>query len=115
MFGGIQMERVTEPKKSIITNLMDNYHLVRSHPAFDVYPQMPIHQIEIYVKQAARKERNVTIQLNPSPFTKGASEVTGKVSLSPRSSHIILADSFTPTIHLIQPYLIRHVRLTHTN
>lgn len=106
------MERATESKKSMITNLMDNVQLVRSRPDFDLYPQMPFNQIELYIKQAARKEQEVTIQLNPSPFTKTATEVTGNISLSPHSSHVILADRYVSTVHLLQPHLIRHVRLT---
>lgn len=106
------MERVIEPKKSIIMNLMDTYEVVRSRPDFDIYLQMPFHQIELFVKQAARKEWHVTIQLNPSPFSKALTEVSGKISLSPRSSHVILTDDLNQTVHLVQPHLIRHLRLS---
>lgn len=110
MFGGVNMERVSAPKKSIINNLMDNYQVVRSRPNFRVYPQMPIHQIQLYIKQAARKEYQVVIQMNPSTLAKEFVEVSGKISLSTRSSHIILRTDSGDTVHLIQPHLIRHIR-----
>lgn len=105
------MERVSEPRKSIINNLMDSYQVVRNRPNFNVHPQMPIDQIQLFVKQAARKELNVIIQLNPSPLTKEFVEVSGEISLSHRSSHVIITRESDNTVHLIQPGLIRHIRI----
>lgn len=105
------MERVTEPNNSILTNLKVNYDIARSRPDFDVFPQMPVNQIQHYVKQVARKEQLVTIQTNPSPHARQMKEVSGKVSLSPTSSHVILTTSNEQMVHLIQPQHIRHLRL----
>lgn len=106
------MERITEPKQSIFTNLKDSYHIVRSRPDFNVYPQMPVDQIRYYVKQAARREETVTIQINPSSQNKQLREVSGNLSLSPSTSHVILTTKNEQTIHLIQPQHIRHLRLS---
>lgn len=93
-------------------NLMDTYDILGSRSDSNVYLQMPFHQIELFVKQAARREWDVTIQMNPSLFSKAISEVSGKISLSSRSSHVILTDESKQTVHLIQPHLIRHLRLS---
>lgn len=105
------MERVTESKNNIFAHLMDSYHVVRSRPQFKVYPQMPVKQIQHFVKQAARLKRQVAIQLNPSPFSSDLNEVFGKISLSPSSGHIILSPEDGKTFHLIQPESIRHLRI----
>lgn len=105
------MERVMEPKNSIFTNLKDTYQIVRSRPDFKVYPQMPVSQIQYYVKQAARREKMITIQMNPSSQKKQMAEVSGRISLSPTSSHVILTANDRQTIHLVQPRHIRHLRL----
>lgn len=105
------MERVMESKNSIFTNLKDSYQIGRSRPDFKVYPQMPAQQIQHYVKQAARREQMVKIQMNPSSQKKEMAEVLGSISLSPTSSHVILTAKNTETVHLIQPQHIRHLRL----
>ena len=106
------MERVKEPKNSIFATLKDSYNVVRSRPNFNIYPQMPIKQIQYYIKQAARKEEIVAIQLNPSGHSKHITEIAGKISLSPTSSQIILTPMDKLAIHLIQPQYIRHLRLS---
>lgn len=105
------MERVTEPKKSIITDFFNTYQVVRRRPEVNVYPQMPLKQIQHFIKQAAQTEQQVIVQMNPSSFSKQINEVTGKLSLSPQSSHVILTTELQSTIHLIQPKHIRHIRL----
>lgn len=105
------MERVSDRKQSTLTNLMEFYQLAQQHSTLKVFPQMPTQQIQYFIKQAARRDNLVTIQLNNFTQTKDVSEVTGKLSLSPHSSHIILAPVENQPIHLIQPKAIRHVRL----
>ena len=105
------MERVTESKTNLFANLMDGYQIVRSRPQFKIYPQMPVNQIQHYVKQAARLNKNVTIQLNASPFSNELSEASGKLKLSPSSGHVILSAANERTVHLIRPDQIRHLRI----
>lgn len=105
------MQRVMEPKSSIFTSLKDGYQLVRSRPDFNVYPQMPVSQVQHIVKQAARREQTIAIQTNPSAHHKQLNEVSGKISLSPTSSHVILVTEDQQMVHLIQPQHIRHLRL----
>lgn len=105
------MERVTDAKNNIFTHLMDSYQVVRSRPQFKVYPQMPIRQIQHFVKQAARLNRQVAVQLNPSLFSSDLSEVWGKISVSSSSGHIILSPKDGKTFHLIQAESIRHLRI----
>lgn len=105
------MERATHSKNNILTNLMDSYQIARSRPQFKVFPQMPIHQILHYIKQSARLEKNVIIQINPSTYTNHLSEVYGIVKLSPRSEHIIVSNENDKTVHLIHPEQIRHLRI----
>lgn len=107
----IYMERVTESKTNLFANLMDGYQIVRSRPQFKIYPQMPVNQIQHYVKQAARLNKNVTIQLNASPFSNELSEASGKLKLSPSSGHVILSAENERTVHLIRPDQIRHLRI----
>lgn len=100
-----------EPKIDFLTTIKDNYQIARSRPDFIVFPQMPVNQIQHYIKQAARKELAVVIQLNPSPHNKQMNEAVGKLSLSPSSSHVILKTFDEQMVHLIQPQHIRHLRL----
>lgn len=100
-----------EPKIDFLTTIKDNYQIARSRPDFIVFPQMPVNQIQHYIKQAARKELAVVIQLNPSPHNKQMNEAVGKLTLSPSSSHVILKTFDEQMVHLIQPQHIRHLRL----
>lgn len=107
----IYMERVTESKTNLLANIMDGYQIARSRPQFQIYPQMPVNQIQHYVKQAARLNKDVTVQLNASPFSNELSEASGKLKLSPTSGHVILSASNGRTVHLIRPDQIRHLRI----
>ncbi len=105
------MQKVMDPYSDFFSTLKDSYKIARSRPNFEVFPQMPLHQIRYFVKQAVRKEKEVVIQLNPSPHDKKIKEIIGKITLSHRSSHVILKPSNEQTVHLIRPHLIRHLRL----
>lgn len=105
------MQRVKEPKMSVLTNIFDTYQVVRSRPDMNLFPQMPINQVSHLIKQAAHKDLVVTLQMNPNPFKKEFIEVTGIIDLSPQSSQIILKSDSKKTIHLIQPRHIRHLRI----
>lgn len=105
------MERVTESKNNLFTNLLDNYQTVRNRPRFKVYPQMPINQIKHLVKQATHRNLEVAIQINPSPFSDEPSEIFGKISISPNSGHVILSPKDGKTYHLVQLGYIRHLRI----
>lgn len=105
------MERVAEPKKSILSQFINTYSHTLVRPNFTVYPQMPAKQIQHNIMQAVRNEHLLTIQLNPNSLEKEFTEVTGSLSLSPTSSHIILTTIKKQTVYLIQPQQVRHVRL----
>lgn len=105
------MQRVKEMKPSVLTTIFDSYQVVRNRPDIKLFPQMPLNQVSHLLKQAAHKEMTVTIQLNPSALLKDRVEVTGKISLSPHSSQVILKTDTHKTIHLIQPRHIRHLRV----
>lgn len=105
------MERALEPKMSALSQFISTYSPARGHSYVNVYPQMPGHQIQYFVKQAVRKNHLVTIQLNPTEFKKDFTEVTGLLSLSQSSSHVILTPDNEQTVYLIQPCQIRHLRL----
>jgi hypothetical protein len=109
------MERARDGKQSVLANLIEHYQLAYQHLSFKVFPQMPAEQIQYFVKQAARDEQPVTIQLHEFVNTHNISEVSGTITLSPHSSHIILKPADEHTIHLIQPNSIRHVRLSKMN
>jgi len=106
------MERVTETKNSMLMKLKENSPVYQKRPRFHIYPQMPVRQIQHFLKQAARRLKPVTVQLHPSTYTKQTTEVSGTLSLSPHSSHVILTTKDEETVHLIQPKSIRHVRLS---
>lgn len=105
------MQRVKEPKMSVLTHIFDSYQVVRSRPDTNLFPQMPLHQVSHLIKQAAHKNLIITLQMNPTPFKKEIMEVTGIIDLSPQSSQIILKSDSAKTIHLIQPRHIRHLRI----
>jgi len=106
------MERVTETKQSMLMKLKEHSPVYQKRPQFHLYPQMPVRQIKHFVTQAARQLKEVTVQLHPSTYTKQATEVSGTLTLSPHSSHVILTAQDEETVHLIQPQSIRHVRLS---
>lgn len=105
------MQRVIEPNNDFFATLKDSYKIARSRPNFNVLPQMPTKQIQHYVTQAAREDKQVIIQMNPSPNNRQMTEITGTISLSHRSSHVILNPLNEQMVHLIQPQHIRHLRL----
>lgn len=105
------MEKLAEVKKTIFTQFIEDNPSHATHTQFTVYPQMPMKQIQHYIKLGARKNRVMIIQFNPSSFSNAFTEVTGKIKLSPKSSQIILTPRNEQTIHLIQPQFIRHIRL----
>lgn len=103
------MEKLAEAKKSIFTQLIDG--APRTNKQLTIYPQMPSAQVQYYIKLAARRNKFITIQFNPSSFSNEYTEVSGKIQLSTKSSQIILTPEVEQTIHLIQPQFIRHIRL----
>lgn len=107
----VNMQRVPELNNDFLTTLKNSYMVTRSRPSFEIFPQMPIEQIIHYVKQAVRKNNEVIIQLQPSFHNQQIEEIQGTMAFSPRSSQIILTPVDNQMIHLVQPQLIRHLRL----
>lgn len=107
----VNMQRVPELNNDFLANLKNSYKVTRSRPNFKTFPQMPLDQIKHYVKQAVRKNNDVIIQLQPLSHDQQIEEIKGTIVFSPRSSHIILTPLDNQMIHLIQPQLIRHLRL----
>lgn len=105
------MEKLAEVKKSLFTQLIDDS--THANKQISIYPQMPAAQIQYYIKRAARKKRFITIQFNPTSFSKEYTEASGQIQLSHKSSHIILTTKNSDKIHLIHPQYIRHIRLVH--
>ena len=106
------MEKLAEVKKTLLTQFSEE-NPNNTNKKIAVYPQMPTDQIQHYIKLAARKNKSISIQFNPSSFSNKFSEVSGKIKLSPKSSQVILAPKNEQTIHLIQSQFIRHIRLAH--
>lgn len=106
-----EMERSVDTKMSLFSQLVNNpsYSINKNH--IRIYPQMPSKQIKHYIKIANRKDLQVIVQLKPSTHLKQFVEVSGKISLSPNTSHIILIPQDDQTIHLIQAKHIHHLRL----
>lgn len=105
------MEKLAEVKRTIFTQFIEDYPNNDTHKEFKVYPQMPMDQIRHYIKLAARENKSIIIQFNPSLFTNQFTKAAGKIKLSPKSSQVILTPKNEQTIHLIQPQFIRHIRL----
>ncbi|WP_225744240.1 hypothetical protein [Marinilactibacillus sp. Marseille-P9653] len=102
------MEKFAVEKNQILHYFKETY-LNRSH--FAVHKQMPALQLRHFIKQAVRKQKLITIQLNPSAHDSSISECTGTASFSPYSSQIILNSHNSNTVHLINSDQIRHIRL----
>ncbi len=107
----VNMQRVPELNNDFLTTFKNSYMVTRSRPRFETFPQMPIEQILHYVKQAVRRNNEVIIQLQPSFYNQQIEEIQGTIAFSPRSSQIILTPVDNQMIHLVQPQLIRHLRL----
>lgn len=107
------MEKLADTKKTVFTQLIEDFPKNAAYEQFKVYPQMPMDQIQHYIRLGARKKNSIIIQFNPSSFSNEFSEVAGCIRLSPKSSQIILTPRDEQTIHLIQPQFIRHIRLAH--
>ncbi len=107
------MEKLADATKTIFTQFIEISPNDAVESQLTVYPRMPMGQIQHYIKLAARKNKSIIVQFNPTPFAKNFSEVSGKIQLSPKSSQIILTPKDEQTIHLIQPQFIRHIRLVH--
>lgn len=105
------MEKLAEVKKTMLTQFFEDNPHNSAQKELKIYPEMPIEQIQHYIKLAARKKNTITVQFNPSSFSKKFTEVTGKIKLSPQSSQVIITPKNEQTIHLIQPRFIRHIRL----
>ena len=106
------MEKLADVRKTIITQFLEENPNNIRHKEFKVYPEMPMEQIQHYIKLAARKNKTITVQLNPSSFSNEFTEICGQIKLSPKSSQVIITPENEQTIHLIQPRFIRHIRLT---
>lgn len=107
----VNMQRVPELNNDFLTHIKNSYMVTRSRPNFKVYPQMPTNQIKHYITQAVHKNREVIIQLQPSFLDKKVTEIKGTIVFSPRTSHVILTTLEKKMIHLVQPQLIRHLRI----
>ena len=106
------MEKLAEVKKTMFTQFLEDDPENTSHKGFKIYPEMPMEQIQHYIKLAARRNKTIIIQFNPSSFSNEFTEVIGKIKLSPKSSQVIITPKSEKTIHLIQPRFIRHILLT---
>lgn len=106
------MEKLADATKTIFSQFIEDYPSKTSQFQFKVYPQMPMEQIRHYIKLAARKNKFIIVQLNPSSFSNKFTEVSGQIKLSPKSSQIILTPRNGQTVHLIQSQFVRHIRLT---
>lgn len=105
------MEKLAEVKKTMWAQFFEENPNSPNHKELKIYPEMPMEQIQHYIKLAARKNNTIIVQFNPSSFSKEFTEVTGKIKLSPQSSQVIITPKNEQTIHLIQPRFIRHIRL----
>lgn len=105
------MERLVETKMSIFSQLVKNPSYSIDSNQFRIYPQMPRKQIQHYLKRASHQKSYLIIQLKPSAYSDYFVEVSGTITLSPKSSHIILTPSNDQMTHLIQAKHIHHIRL----
>ncbi|WP_208558709.1 hypothetical protein [Marinilactibacillus kalidii] len=103
------MELFAAEKNPIIHYFKENY-LTKRH--FAVQKQMPLQQLRHFIKQAVRKQKIITIQLNPTNQYPVVSECTGIATFSPYSSQIILTSVNSNTVHLVNSDQIRHIRLS---
>lgn len=104
------MERLVVAKNSIFSHLVNDSNPLRKDH-FRIYPQMPMKQIQHYLKIAARRKKQIIIQLKPTLHLNHYTEIRGKISLSPTNSQIILTPNEDKTTHLIQARSIHHLRL----
>jgi hypothetical protein len=105
------MQRVAEERHGLLSLIKENYSLYMKNYAFAVQPQMPTKQVSHFIKQAVRKQRYITIQINPSHGNQMLTEATGIAQFSPHTSQIILTSPDKKTVHFIHAQSIRHIRL----
>lgn len=106
-----KMDKLVASTNTIFSQFINDYPHSGRKKDFKIYPQMPTNQILHYLKIAARKKYVINIQLKPSKYSKHFIEITGKISLSNRTSHIVLNSLNEDTVHLVQADHIHHVRI----
>lgn len=76
----------------------------------EVQPQMPPQQLQHFLKQAARLQKETIIQYQLINGNQ-VQEISGYVELVPHSGQIIIHTKNTKLVHLIYPSSLRHIRL----
>lgn len=76
----------------------------------EVQPQMPTQQLQHFLKQAARLQKEIIIQYQLVDSNQ-VQEISGYVELVPRSGQIVVHPKNTKLVHLIYPSTLRHIRL----
>lgn len=108
------MEKTIDPIKSMLSVIKEDFLLMSdfTEQQIHIFPQMPRKQINHFVNQAINHSNRLTIQINPSIYAKQITEVSGNISISPNSKHIILNAENNELVYLIPLHSIRHLRLT---
>lgn len=93
-----------------VSFFQNNWLFPKRSSQFTVLTQMPLMQIEFYMRQAHLQDKAIVIQLNMSPLCSVLREMNGKIShVSSDSKKILLTHK--NRIAIIEVKDIRHIRL----
>lgn len=105
------IKEAIHPKHSLntlIQKVTQPLHITREFDVFEIYAQMPSHQITHFIQKAVTHKKLVALQINETDYV--ASEVIGYLSLSKHSQHLILQTLDRKTAHMVLQDTIRHIR-----
>lgn len=79
---------------------------------FSLLKQMPQRQVEHFLLRACQTQKEIIIQINPTPTYQKYIEVTGQVSILKESKQIFVTSPAGGFTYLLNPQIIRHIRLS---
>ncbi|WP_018658886.1 hypothetical protein [Allofustis seminis] len=102
------MEKLSRQPKELLERI--KISTLKLYEQKTIYPQMPLKQLEHFVAQAARKHKEVILQIEVEK-TSTIEEIKGILQLVPQTGQIIVTSSNDNLIHLIYPSALRHIRI----
>lgn len=78
---------------------------------FSLFPQMPVSQLKHFLTRACQTKKEIIVQINPSQAHQKYVEVTGQVKVLKEKKQIFVTSPFGGFTYLLNPKLIRHIRL----
>lgn len=92
--------------------LPEEDHPYIAQERFSLLPQMPLRQVEHFLLRACQTQKEIIIQINPTPTYQKYIEVTGQVYILKENKQIFVTSPSGGFTYLLNPQIIRHIRLS---